>query len=323
MFRRAAFVLLASFFVTTSAVGQRPSNDLVVKVTYDSGRAVAEQTRVQLLGGSGVPQAELNTRGQGEVRFHGVGYGTFRIRVSGPDIEEKTSESFNIDPRDNTHMEFVTVTRKPGAETSAQGSISASQLNIPDRAASEFEKGMKALKKREMDEAEKRFSKATELYPQYAAAISHLGVIAMQRGKLQEGQEFFVKALTVDPQYPPAYLNLAKIRIAEKKYDEAVRLLTKATALEPAGGETLALLTMVEYESNRLPDAVAHARQVHSLPDHGKYAFTHYIAGKALEAQQRPTDAMVEYRLFLKEAPESATTAKAKAALAALETASR
>jgi tetratricopeptide (TPR) repeat protein len=319
MFRRLV-IFIASFFAIAAAAGQRSGNDLVVKVTYTDGRAVVEQTRVQLLSTAGVPLAELATRGQGEVRFHGVGFGAFRIRVSGPDIEEKTSESFNIDPRDNTHMEFLTVIRKPGAVSLAQGSISAPQLNIPDRAASEFEKGLKALKKQDLDEAEKRFSRAAELYPQYAAAINHLGIIAMQRGQLREGQTLFLKALAVDPQYAASYLNLAKIRIGEKKYGEAAQLLSKAAALEPANGETLAVLTMAEYESNQLPDAVAHARQVHALSDHQKYAFTHFIAGKALEAQKQPNEALQEYRLFLKEAPESPTAAKAKAAIVNLET---
>lgn len=307
--------------IAIPAFAQRQGNDLVVKITYDNGRAVAEQTLVEVTTLTGVTILDQMTRSQSEVRFQGVGPGTFRVRVSGPDIETKYTEPFNIDPRDNTHMEFVSVTKRAGAPpTSTQGAVASWQLNIPAKAESEFEKGVKALNGRDAKEAQKRLERATELYPQYVSALHLLGVIAMQGGDTQQGQQFFQQALKVDERYAPAYVNLAKIRIGEKKRDEAVELLTKAAAIEqPPSGETLALLSMVEFESNRLQPAIEHARMVHALKDHQKYAFVHFIAGKALEAQNLRDAAAAEYHLLLSEAPSSSMAARAKAALAVLQ----
>lgn len=299
----------------------RQGTELVIKVTYENDRAVAEQVRVQLTNGSGIPVTETYTRGEGEARFNNMEAGTYRIKVSGIDIEERASEgSFVINPRELTHIEFFQVRRKNTApETSTQGSVSAAALNIPAKAESEFDKGVAALKKQDLEEAEKRFSRAAEYYPRYAAAFNNLGVIAMQRGNPAEGKTYFSQAVQADDQYAPSYLNLAKSYIGAKEYPQALQLLTKASSLEPGNLEVLALMTMLEYDSNQLVIALGHARQVHAISGHEKYAFAHFVAGRALEAQNLPQDALVEYRMFLKEAPQSATTAKAQAAIDAIE----
>lgn len=326
MFSR--FVVVTSLVLIPFSAGQaqrpaplsRQTTELVVKVTYEDDRAVADQIRVQLLNGSGIPVTEVFTRGEGEARFQNIEPGTYRLRASSPDIEEKMSDSsFVINPRELMHMEFFQVKKKSGAQTSTQGSVSAAALNVPQKAASEFDKGVDALKKQNYDEAQKRFSHAVEVYPRYAAAINNLGVIAMNQGRLDDGQTYFEQALKADDQYAPPYLNLAKSRMSHKKYDEAQQLLTKATSIDPSNVEVLALLTVLNYEKNEMPDALANARKVLNLPAHERFAFAHFIAGKVLESQNQPQEALVEYRMFLKEAPESPTSVKARAAIDTIE----
>jgi tetratricopeptide (TPR) repeat protein len=328
MVRRSAFCTALVLLSATLAQAQRqPSQlprqttELVIKVTYENDRAVPEQVRIQLTNGSGIPVTETYTRGEGEARFQNIEPGTYRIRASGVDIEERMSDSsFVINPRELTHMEFFQVRRKPnGNPTSRDGSVSAAVLNIPTKAESEFDKGVVALKKQNLDEAEKRFVKAAEMYPKYAAAFNNLGVIAMQRGNPQEGKSFFSQAVKADEQYAPSYLNLAKSYIGVKEYPPAMQLLTKANSIEPNNLEVLALLTMLEYDSSQMSSALGHARKIHGMAGHEKFAFAHYIAGKALESQNQGQDALVEYRLFLKEAPQSPTAGKVQASIDAIE----
>jgi len=327
MVRRLALSIFAVLLATTLTLAQRTgqtprqTTELVVKVTYENDRAVADQVRIQLLNGSGIPVTETFTRGEGEARFFNIEPGTYRIKASGVDIEERSSEqSFVINPRELTHMEFFQVRLKEDRQqTSTQGSISAAMLNIPGKAESEFEKGVGALKKQEFDEAEKRFKRAIELYPRYAQAYINLGFIAMQHGQPDSAQSFFTQAVKADEQYAPSYVNLAKSFIGRKEYPPALELLTKASSLAPNNVEVLALLTMLEYESSQMVAAVDHARKVHALPSHEKFAFAHFIAGKALESQNLAPDAVAEYKLFLKEGAQGPTADKAKASIDALE----
>ncbi|HUS18497.1 MAG TPA: tetratricopeptide repeat protein [Terriglobales bacterium] len=298
----------------------RTTTELVVRVTYEDDRVVGEQVRVQLSNSGGIPVAETFTRGEGEARFLNVEPGAYRLRVTGMDIDEKTSDySFAISPREITHLEFIRVKRKVDPnQTSTQGTISAAALNVPNKAESEFDKGVGALRKKDLAEAQKRFTRALEIYPRYAAAYNNLGVIAMQQGRLDEGKGFFEQAVKVDDQYAPPYLNLAKA-VAATSYPEAERLLLKAASIDPTNVETIALLSMIEYETNQLPLALSNARKVHTMPDHERFAFAHYVAGRTLETQNLRQEAVAEYQLFLKEAPESPTAPKVRAFIAALQ----
>ncbi|MEO6119179.1 MAG: tetratricopeptide repeat protein [Terriglobales bacterium] len=330
MFRRIVFssaLVLFSAILAFPQGGQtrqpRVTTDLTVRVSYEDERAV-EQVRVQVTNSSGVPIAENFTRGEGEVRFSNMEPGSYRLRVTGMDIEEKTSDyAFTILPRQMTHTEFIRVRRKPNPndQTSLQGSISAAALNIPSKAKSEFDKGVKALRKQDNEEALRRFTKAVELYPRYADAYNNLGVIAMQRGNKDEGLQWFRQAVEADDQYAPPYLNLAKAIVAKQEYAEAERLLLRATTLDPTNVEILAILAMIEYDSKNFPMALANGRKVHGLPNHEKFAFAHYIVGRVLEAQSQPQEAIAEYRLFLKEAPDSSSAASVRGYIAELEAA--
>lgn len=328
MFRRSAacscaLVVLLASLASAQRQSQTPrqTTELVIKVTYENDRAVPDQIRIQLTNGAGIPVTETFTRGEGEARFYNMEPGTYRIRATGTEIEERTSDSsFVINPREITHIEFFQVRRKSnGQATSTEGSISAAALNIPAKAESEFDKGVSALKKQNLDEAQKRFTRAVEVYPRYAAAFNNLGVIAMQRGNPDEGKSFFQQAMNADDQYAPPYLNLAKSHIGGKQYPEAMQLLTKANSLDPNNVEVLALLTMLEYDSSQLSNALSHARKLHTMPGHERFAFAHYIAGKALEAQSQSQDALVEYRIFLKESPQGPTAVKVQASIDAIE----
>ena len=317
----SAIVLLATLAFAQRQTNPRQTTELIVKVTYENDHIVVDQIRIQLMNATGVPIAETFTRGEGEARFTNLDAGAYRLRATGLDIDEKNSDTtFIINSRELNHFESLQVRKRPdGQATSNQGSISAAVLNIPPKAESEFDKGVSALKKQNFDEAQKRFNKAIEMYPRYAAAINNLGVIAMQQGRLDEGQTFFEQALKADDQYAPPYLNLAKSRMGHQKYEDAQQLLSKATSLEPSNVEVLGLLTVLDYQTNQMPAALANARKVHNLPAHERFAFAHFVAGRILETQNLPNDALAEYRLFLKESPEGPTAVKARSAIDTIE----
>src|SRR5262245_8701476 len=131
--------------------------ELTVRVTYESGHPVEMGIRVQLQNGTGTPVAESFTDDRGAVRFN-VEAGPYRVRITGPTIEELASErSFFIDPRESNHTEFFNVRKKANAEadapTSTQAHVSAAMLQIPDKARSECEKGEKALDNKDFEKA--------------------------------------------------------------------------------------------------------------------------------------------------------------------------
>jgi tetratricopeptide (TPR) repeat protein len=301
----------------SSRIPTRPST-VEVRISLENERAAPEQLRVQLLTSSSATFGEQFTRDLGQVNFQNVPIGNYRIRVTGIDVED-TEVSFSLDANEQNHIEFVHVKRKKSAEqTSNQGSVSAATLNIPDKARKEFDKGISGMNKSDYPEAQKHFSKALEIYPQYSAALNNLGVIAMRSGSPEEGRHYFEESVRVDGKSSSGYLNLGRCLILQNKLTEAEPLLQKAVSLSPLDAEPLTLLANQQLVTGNLDLALANARKVHSL-EHQRYSLAHLIAARVLEKENKLDEAAEEYKLFLKESPDSPKATSVRAALQSLE----
>ncbi|MCU1307734.1 MAG: repeat protein [Acidobacteriaceae bacterium] len=316
--------LVSSFSIAQVAnapgsTGLRPA-DVEVRITYENERPADGQIRVDLLASGGAIVAQQFTRDQGQVTFHSVFPGNYRLRVSGIDIEDNSETTFAVESRESVHFETVRVkTKKTDAQQSSnQGNISAAVLNIPDKARKEFEKGVSSMSKNDMPEAQKHFSKATEIYPQYAGAYNNLGVIAMKSGSPDDGKKLFEQAVRADANNAGAYVNLARCLVMKNNFSEALPLLEKASALSPMDPEALTLLANAQLSSHQLDVALANARKVHTM-EHQRFTLSHLIAARVLVLQDKLDEAAAEYRTFLKESPESPKADNVRAAIESIE----
>jgi tetratricopeptide (TPR) repeat protein len=310
MFRSVVWVAL--LLGATTLYGQRPGvpvtpsgAEISVRVLYDNSRAAGAQLRVLLTNQMGMIQAESFTDSKGEARFQAIRAGAYRLRVTGLGVEDTTSDTFVINPRENYSVQFVTVNRSKDqleAEKAAAGPpISAAELNIPDKAKKEFEKGQELLQKKKVDEAKKRFAKATEIYPQYGAAFDAMGV-AVSGTSLTDAKQYFAKAIEADKQFSPAYSHLAKALLAEKNFEETERLLTRSTAINPRSAEDLFLLSYAQVKLGKYELAIQTADRTHQLP-HEQYALVHFVAAESFSKMGKRQEAVAQYSQYLKEAP--------------------
>ncbi len=324
--RLGSTVTLFLLFCLVPASSQAPSRGPVslptltevrVHVSYTDDRPAKMNLRVQLLTSSELFLAEGFTDDLGIVTFR-ANPGNYRLRIIGADIEETTSPVFSIFRGDPQHSEFVRVAPKASASaTSPAGSlglVAAVDLNVPGKARKEYEKGGSAMEAGNLDEARKRLEAAVRIFPLYAAAHNDLGVVYMRTGDRQKGREAFARAIATNDRFARAHRNLAYMEIEERRYNESISLLEKVLISDPLDAETLALLAQVYLLNGRIDEALASARKVHSVPHEGQ-AVAHYIAARALEARNLGDEAAAEYRTFLKEAPNSASAPKARAAL--------
>jgi tetratricopeptide (TPR) repeat protein len=293
--------------------------DIEVRVSYENDRPISEQVHVQLLTSTGSTLADQFTHDQSQVTFHGVGPGNYILRASGIGIEN-SEERVTIEARDTTHFAYIRVKPKPNGTEHIMtlGSISSAELNIPDKARKEFEKGVSSMGKNQNDEAEKHFSKAAEIYPQYAAAFNNLGVLAMKSGNAEAGKGFFETAVRADSSNANAYVNLARCMIMQNRIPEAEQLLTKASTLNPNDAESLTLLANAQLITGNLDMAITNAGRVHSL-EHQRFALAHLIAARAYEKKDNLDGAAAEYQLFLKESPDNPKADSVRAALQAIQ----
>jgi tetratricopeptide (TPR) repeat protein len=322
---RPALPLVLLLLVSSLVLAQERRCDpahLRVKVLYSNSRSAHEHTRVDLLTSGGLLATFLFSDDSGNVEFENIPAGGYRIRVNDPLVEDTSSDVIGLACGER-RTELFTAQLKAEAEVverqiqAKEAMVSAMELNVPSGARKEFEKGASALEDNARPEAEKHFLRAIDLYPSYALAYNHLGVLYMMNGDQAKGRDAFEKAVALNDHYPSALLNLAKIRYQERKLPEAEDLLRKATAIDASNPEMIALLANAEFINGRIDDGLANTVKLHAMA-HGPYATVHYVAGQALEAKNRNSEAITQYSLYLQESPAGSGSVKAKLALGRL-----
>src|SRR5262245_49194213 len=151
---------LVLFLLSAICIAQRGSMssdiELRIKLSYENDRPVGTPLRVQLLNGTENMVADTFSDGTGQAVFRSVRGGTYKVRVSGIGVLEITSESFTIDPRDRFQVQYVHVRAAMSASEANGGQtkpISAAELNVPEKARKEFDKGTESMAKSKIGRA--------------------------------------------------------------------------------------------------------------------------------------------------------------------------
>jgi tetratricopeptide (TPR) repeat protein len=294
---------------------------VIIRVVYPNDRPGPEHAMVQLRANTGVTVGQSFTNSEGQVTFSNIPPGTYQVKVSGMDLEDTETESFVVERNDSMHMEWVHVKPKENAGGTAvgstQGVVSASDLQASGKAKKELNKGNEAFLANDMKKAIEHYQKATKEYPQYATAYNNLGAAYMRLEDRASAREAFAKAAEADPNMPSANANLARIYILDKQSDQAIPLLNRALSGAPKDPEFLMLMARAQLETRNFEEAVTYAHKAHEQP-HPKYPFIHLIAGQALQAQNKPDEARLEYQIFIKEAPDAPQAAQVRSVIGQL-----
>ena len=317
----AASLLLFIPIEVQRAVAQLDSSpgELQVTVVYANEQPLTVPVRVQLVDLAHMVRVEERyTNSVGQIMFRSVIPGNYSVHVTGIGILE-TSEHIEVQAHKTTHSVIhVRLAEKAGDAKGPGDTVSLADLNIPEKARKEFDNGAQAMDHGDLEGAVKHFEKATKIYPNYASAFNNLGVIAAQQKHFEPARTYFEKAVSLNDQLPDAYLNLSKLDLNQQKFQEAKQPLTKLLALEPNNLEALLMMANCELIAGQNESAVAYARRIHELP-HEKFAASHLVAARALEASHHPDQAIEEYRIFLQEVPDSEFAQGARQALARLQ----
>ncbi len=290
-----------------------------------SGNAVSNMAiRIAVQNDMGQTIAENSPSSQGDATFTVIGTVrnaqgltqdiSYRVRVYGSDIEEENLE--NVTPAGADRVLTVRIRRRGGDKnTSTDAVVSANALKIPKKAEKEFDRGDKALEKKNYQEAHAHFQKAIDLYPSYDVAYNGLGATLVQSGDLDSARAAFEKSVQVNDKFAPGYRNLAMIAASKKDFINAASLLERSLALEPMNVEALSRLAQFDYVLGKDTAVPELARRLHSLPHEGQQ-LAHFAAASSLERMNKPDEAIGEYTLFLKEAPDDKLAAAAKTGIA-------
>jgi tetratricopeptide (TPR) repeat protein len=308
---RSALAALLILSTTLACAQRRPGGvppirtspvELSVRLVYDdNSQSPSEPCRVQLINLTGSIVGETFSDSRGEARFSNITDGDYRVKVTGNEIEDSTSDTFSVGTFSAIAIQMVTVKRTAAAQNVAGQPISAAALGIPDKAREEYEKGLGLLDKKDHDEAIKHFTRATEMYPQFAAALDAIGIAHVTTSP-QLAKADFLRALDADKQFFPAYPHLAQVYMMERDWARAEEVMLQAVPLDPRSAEALYLLAFAQLKQKKYDLVIANMERTHQL-DHEKYSLVHFVAGEAYAMSARPQLAIDQYSLYLKEDP--------------------
>jgi Flp pilus assembly protein TadD len=301
------------------SINNRNEIRVEIQLVNEGSRPLPIQALVEI-SGMGSINTRTYTNMDGKASFSIRSGANYQVQVSGTEIEN-TSTSFEVQPGEMFHHEYVTVKLKerPGSSAPPGGIVSAANLNIPDKAQREYEKGMKEFKDKKWEKACEHFHKATEEFPKFDMAYNNLGVAEMQLGDVNAAREAFAKAAEVNPSNAAATRNLGRIYLTrDNDPGHAKQMLLKSLIAEPKSGETLTLLSFAQLRTGELDAALSNARKVHSNGPTDQYPFAHLVAARALEEKGDKPGAIAEYHAYLKEAGGSPDSKVATDGLARL-----
>jgi protein O-mannosyl-transferase len=137
--------------------------------------------------------------------------------------------------------------------------------------------------KGKFDEAERLFTEAIKLRPDYAEAHSSLGNVYLRQKKLEEAGKKFAEAVRFKPELVEAQYNLGYVLLQQKKPDEAIEYLQEAIRLKPDYAKAHNGLGQLFVQQMRLDEAVAQFEEAIRLEP--KYREAHQNLAQVLFLQ--------------------------------------
>ncbi len=221
---------------------------------------------------------------------------------------------------EHSYESYETVLHLVENETSGaaekDASVSVRQLQVPEPAQREYEKGVAAAGKRKLEEAVARFRKAIAIFPDYDDAYIQLSLAHLGQAAYAEAQEVLAKAVAVNEKNAQAYALLGVAYREQGRLAEAARAFEQSLGLQERSwfahlelGETLVRMSRAE-------EALPHAQRAHAL--NPATPTTHLLLYKTLILRSENAQALTELDEFLKLYPQHPLAARAREKRAAL-----
>jgi TolA-binding protein len=102
----------------------------------------------------------------------------------------------------NTNIGAIVLHHTANAEGST---VSATSVNVPDKARKDYEKGLAEKKNGKLDSAQEKFQKAVDAYPEYAEAWLELGRVQVQNNDAAGARQSFHRSIAVDNKFVSPY----------------------------------------------------------------------------------------------------------------------
>lgn len=312
---RVVLLLILSFFwMFSEAQAQQlpptsqpsitaPSNcSITGRVLYGDNLRGAEGILITLKQ-SGLPRDRTYTRSEGQYEFVGLPPTIYTVIVEAEGyrpVEELVDLSFSCQ---RSGVMVTLESELKVQQTTTQAAVSARDLQIPNKARKEFEKGVKELhQKQNAKKSLAYFTRAIELYGDYDEAYVQLAVAHSQLGDNGKAEEVLRQALAHYSDNFRAHAFLGMLLNHQDKLEEGIAELQAAVKGGDDNWLTHYELGKALIRNKRGAEALPHAQRAHEL--NPKESRVHLLLHDAYILQDDIEDALAEVEEYIKLFPE-------------------
>jgi Tetratricopeptide repeat len=198
--------------------------------------------------------------------------------------------------------------------------VSMTRLEVPGKAAGEYQKACGAYKDKKFNAAEDHARKAIDLYPSYAAAWVVLGQVLDAEQKRDEAHKACSQAVNIDPKYVAPYLCLAEFAATEEDWQQVSKMSISALALDPVSNPySLYYSADSGLHLQKMVDAERDALAAVKLDTWNHIPQLHLLLSRIYAAEGDTSSEIAQLKSYLKIAPNTADSPGAKSTLAILQ----
>jgi len=183
---------------------------------------------------------------------------------------------------------------------------SATSGQAPKDARKAYERGLAAVKKDKLDQAEQEFRRAVQIDGKYAEAWLELGEVLEKAERYPDAREAYARALSADPKFVYPYQQLYQIALREQNWKDLAEKTDQLVHLDPYEFpnayyyNALAHLELKEYDA-----AEKSSKQAVEADLKQANPKTHYLRGAILVKLKDWAGAAASFRAYLRAAPNA------------------
>lgn len=293
LFRPALLVLLGALLFPLPNRAQLPASSapssrhdpsllrctLVVRVREQNGSPLSELALVNLYSPMGGLIAST-TAEAGQAMFFGVGTGQYTVEAVASGYETIRAQA-ELDVAGSSVNVDLALTREenPRFKPAASSGLPV----LAPKAQKEVGKGLEALRKNRIQEAQKHLQAAHRLAPGNPDVNYLLGVVLAVSGNLAEAQSYWQNALSLYPQHAASLLALGETSAHQGDLSGALAYLKRAAQADPSSWRMKAALASVYLQQQAYEEALLAAEQALEL-GREKAAAVRILQAKSLAA---------------------------------------
>jgi Tfp pilus assembly protein PilF len=187
---------------------------------------------VDLESDSGQPVDRTYADAEGRFTFHGIAPGNYFLRIDQPGLS--IVHQFVRLPF--VHRVVITLrslmpaTEKYVPPPNGEYTVDLSELELPEKAISEYEKGLTDARDGDQRHAIDHFKKALKIAPEYYSAHLWLGRIYDETGKIDDAEKHFQRSAEIRTDAAEPLMRLGQMLLRKQLYDKALPAFQEASA---------------------------------------------------------------------------------------------